>query len=186
MGQGPRADRPVRHICDSRPFLHGTLGKIQHLEDALRKCRVEVVCDFRRFYNLNLPDDIKRYEPSYLCDLLDGLEGIDGSMYRAWLLQYEPVDENDKSERGKRRLSYLSFSQDSALFLEMANTLETLRVMLALYMGDKKAQPDLILPPGVDAIDGVDATKRSMSTAGMSISQISGMLHGMFGGNGAG
>ena len=107
-------------------------------------------------------------------------------MSRAWLLQYEPVDENDKSERGKRRLSYLSFSQDSALFLEMANTLETLRVMLALYMGDKKAQPDLILPPGVDAIDGVDATKRSMSTAGMSISQISGMLHGMFGGNGAG
>ncbi|WP_249932858.1 hypothetical protein [Bifidobacterium moukalabense] len=71
------------------------------------------------------------------------------------------------------------------LLLEMANTLETLRVMFARYMGDKKSQPDLILPPGVEVVDGVDATKRSAGTSGMSINQISAMLHGMFGGNGA-
>lgn len=128
---------------------------------------------------MNLPADLSVYGPSFLCDLLDGLEGIDGSLYRAWMLQHGPKpDKGDKRHR-KRRLGYLSYSQDSSLLLDMANTLESVRVMLAKYMGDKNAKPDMILPPGAD--DG--GAKRSMSTSGMSLAEISGMLHGAFGGS---
>lgn len=119
------------------------------------------------------------YGPSFLCDLLDGLEGIDGSLYRAWVLQHGPKPDKGSARRGKRRLGYLSYSQDSSLLLDMANTLESLRVMLAKYMGDKNAKPDMILPPGSED----DGGKRSMNTSGMSIAQISGMLHGTFGGS---
>lgn len=119
------------------------------------------------------------YGPSFLCDLLDGLEGIDGSLYRAWILQHGPKPDKGSVRRGKRRLGYLSYSQDSSLLLDMANTLESLRVMLAKYMGDKTAKPDMILPPGAED----DGDKRSMNTSGMSIAQISGMLHGTFGGS---
>lgn len=128
---------------------------------------------------MNLPADLSVYGPSFLCDLLDGLEGIDGSLYRAWMLQHGPKpDKGDKRHR-KRRLGYLSYSQDSSLLLDMANTLESLRVMLAKYMGDKNAKPDMILPPGAED----DGGKRSLNTSGMSIAQISGMLHGTFGGS---
>ena len=36
-----------------------------------------------------------RMEPSWLCDLLDGLEGVDGSLYRAWMAEHHPLPRED-------------------------------------------------------------------------------------------
>lgn len=110
--------------------------------------------------------------------LRDGLEDIDGSLYRAWCLEHHPPKGGDSSQ-SRRRLYWLSYSQDSSLLLDIRNTLELVRVMLARYMGDRKSKPDMALPPG--ASEPSEQT-RSVSTAGKSITEIFGMLKDMWGG----
>lgn len=123
---------------------------------------------------------LHEYEPSFLFQLRDGLEGIDGSLYRAWSLEHRPPREGDGA-RARRRLDWLTYSQDSSLLLDIRNTLELVRVMLARYMGDRKSKPDMALPPGAPVSR---EQSQSVSTAGRSITEIFGMLKGMWSGNG--
>ena len=119
-------------------------------------------------------------EPVWLCALLDGLEGVDGSLYRAYMMEHHPLPASDSKETP--RLSYVTYGQSQMLMLDMANTLDVLRVMLAWMMGDKKIKPRPINPPGV--VDKPDSmASKSFTTAGKSFAQITGMLGAVFGGN---
>ena len=119
-------------------------------------------------------------EPVWLCALLDGLEGVDGSLYRAYMMEHHPLPASDSKETP--RLSYVTYGQSQMLMLDMANTLDVLRVMLARMMGDKKIKPRPINPPGV--VDKPDSmASKSFTTAGKSFAQSTGMLGAVFGGN---
>lgn len=117
-----------------------------------------------------------------MCDLMDALEAIDGSLYRAWMAEHEPLPDLD-SERGQRRaLSYVSWSQSQMLLLELANSVETLRVTVTRALGDRKSKPVLLYPPGSDSGGTSEKKPSAFSTAGMSFDDITGMLSAAFGG----
>lgn len=124
---------------------------------------------------------LREFEPSYVSNLLDGLEGVDGSLYRAWSLDRNPPKPGGDGKQD-RRLQWLSYSQDSTLLLEIRNLLELLRVMFARYMGDRKSKPEFALPPGSPV--QADEQSRTVSTSGMSIRQIFNSLSGLWSGNG--
>lgn len=121
-----------------------------------------------------------RMEPSWLCDLLDGLEGVDGSLYRAWMAEHHPLPREDAACFS--RLSYLTYGQSQMLMLSMTNQLEMIRVMIARMMGDKKSKPQSVYPPGT-VVKPDSVGPKSFSTAGKSFAQITGMLGAVFGGN---
>ena len=131
-----------------------------------------MVSDFRRFYGLKWPDCIRESGPQYCMDLLDGLECIPGSLYRAYVLDHTDIKVKDSGER--RKLGWLDYSQDSRLLLDIRNTLEIIRMFLA-SMGGSKSEADMVLPPncvesgkrtvvkadGSDSADGILNTYRS-------------------------
>lgn len=80
---------------------------------------------------------------------MDGLEGYDGSLYRAWMTTHHPLPRD--GEEKTPRLSPVTYGQSQMLALNQANTLEAIRVLLARFMGDRKTQPHLINPPSTDA-----------------------------------
>lgn len=128
-----------------------------------------------------MPKACHEYEPSFLCDLLDGLDGCPGSMYRAHMLEH-PATPHTGTPGGDRVLQWMGYSQDSVLLNEISNNIELLRVMFAGFMGAKKAEPDLILPPGSDrsARSGPNDGPTSFSTAGKGVDEILGMLHAVY------
>lgn len=117
----PHLGEPVRAAGVPDHVLFGGTGKIKRLQDALGECRVAVSADFQRFYNINLPASMGRMEPSWLCDLLDGLEGVDGSLYRAWMAEHHPLLREDA--KSMPRLSYLTYGQSQMLMLSMTTSL---------------------------------------------------------------
>ena len=132
--------------------------------------------DFQRFYGLNVHTVRRVEDPSYVCDLLDGLEGIDGSLYRAWQLEHYQSD-GESDGGGRRTLSYVSWTQSQMILLELSNNMEAVRTMLARVLGDRKAQPNMLLPPGVEP---VEEKPRGMSLANMSFDSIEAALSAMF------
>ncbi|NEG55471.1 hypothetical protein [Bifidobacterium platyrrhinorum] len=90
---------------------------------------------------------------------MDGLEGYDGSLYRAWMTTHHPLP-HVKGDDKQMRLSPVTYGQLQMLALNQANTLEAIRVMLARLMGDKRTKPHLIHPPS----DGKETTKPAAPT----------------------
>ncbi|OZG68280.1 hypothetical protein [Bifidobacterium eulemuris] len=123
------------------------------------------------------------YDPSYLCDLLDGLEGYDGSLYRAWMMEHHPLSPNGGGNAARRQLGWLGYSQTNMLLLDVANMLEVIRVQLARLGGDGKTKPDMIFPPGVEP---PSERRRSgvVKTAGMGFDELYETMLAMWGGNG--
>lgn len=121
-----------------------------------------------------------RMEPSWLCDLLDGLEGVDGSLYRAWMAEHHPLLREDA--KSMPRLSYLTYGQSQMLMLSMTNQLEMIRVMIARMMGDKKSKPQPVYPPGHRGQARFGRAEIVLH-GGKSFAQITGMLGAVFGGN---
>lgn len=121
-----------------------------------------------------------RMEPSWLCDLLDGLEGVDGSLYRAWMAEHHPLLREDA--KSMPRLSYLTYGQSQMLMLSMTNQLEMIRVMIARMMGDQEVEAAAVYPPGT-VVKPDSVGPKSFSTAGKSFAQITGILGAVFGGN---
>ena len=114
---------------------------------------------------------------------MDGLEAVDGSLYRAWMAEHEPLPSTGSEHGARRALSYVSWGQSQMLLLELANSVETLRVTVARALGDRKSKPGLWYPPGVsDGTDGSEKASKSFSTAGRSFDEITGMLSAAFGG----
>lgn len=87
-------------------------------------------------------------DPAFLCDLLDGLLSIDGSLYRAWTLRHSPTGRQDRQRRERLRLDYLTWGQSQMLMLELVNGIDRLNTNVTL-LGGGKAKPHPILPPGV-------------------------------------
>lgn len=102
--------------------------------------------DFRRFYRLDMPESIHTREPAFLCDLLDGLEGIPESQYRAFMLEHHPVEADVTDDTA--RLGYMGWGTGMMLDLDMRNRMEAIRVMLARLLGDRKSEYTPMLPPG--------------------------------------
>lgn len=79
---------------------------------------------------------------------MDGLEGYEGSLYRAWMSVHHPIPHgSDGGQDGSMRLSPVGYGQLQMLLLNQSNTLEVIRVLLARFMGDGKTRPRLIEPP---------------------------------------
>lgn len=95
-------------------------------------------------------------DPAFLCDLLDGLLSVDGSLYRAWTLQHSPIPVSGK-QRDRLRLGYLGWGQSQMLMLELVNGMDRLNANVA-RLGGAKTKPQPILPPGVP-----DETPRRVS-----------------------
>lgn len=89
----------------------------------MARCRVALTSDFRRFYGLTLPDDIRQVSPQALLDLLDGLTGIDGSLYREYRLDHDELDTGTSGDGDGYRLSNHAFTQDTMLLADMRNML---------------------------------------------------------------
>ena len=133
---------------------------------------------------MNLPDDLKRYGPSFLCDLLDGLEAVSGSLYRAWMMEHEPpAREGSTGGRSTLRLDWLGYDQDSMLVMDIGNTLEAIRTMLASYMGGRKTKPNLILPPGAPEENTPDSP-RKVDGKGVNLTDYMRQVQAMFSGRG--
>lgn len=85
---------------------------------------------------------------------MDGLEGYEGSLYRAWMSVHHPIPQDAGSRDGDMRLSPIGYGQLQMLLLNQSNTLEVIRVLLARFMGDGKTRPRLIEPPDRKKTDG--------------------------------
>jgi len=118
---------------------------------------------------MNLPADLKRYDPNFLCDLLDGLEGVPESLYRAWTLEHDDraVGRLRRRDGGPLRLEWNGFGQTQMLLLDLQNTLDAVRVMLASHWSGKKREPRLILPPGADVPESRSSHVDAASSSGL-------------------
>lgn len=106
---------------------------------------------------------MRSYDPNFLADLLDGLEAVPDSLYRAWMLEHDSGTGSAGSERRRRmQLGWLGFDQSQLLLLSVRNTLDSIQSMLATHWSGRKSEPDPVLPPGADDAHGsprhVDAT----------------------------
>ncbi|TPF92870.1 hypothetical protein BW14_06815 [Bifidobacterium sp. UTBIF-68] len=79
---------------------------------------------------------------------MDGLEGYEGSLYRAWVSVHHPLPHGSDEQAGNMRLSPVGYGQLQMLLLNQSNTLEIIRFLLARFLGDGKTKPHLIEPPG--------------------------------------
>lgn len=82
--------------------------------------------------------------------MLLGLEGYDG-LYRAYMLEHHPIDPDSTDESDRERLRVLGwhgFSQDSMLWMTMANTITLFYQSWRQAHGAKdKDTPILFAPP---------------------------------------
>ena len=60
------------------------------------------------------------YDPNFLCDLLDGLEAIPDSQWRAWLLEHDGAGGGSGSSE-RLQLGWLGFGQSEMLLLQLQN-----------------------------------------------------------------
>lgn len=102
---------------------------------------------------MNLPSIIHESDPSFLCDLLDGLLAIPESQWRAFTLEHYPDDERERG--GRLQLEWLGFGQSQLLLMQLQNTLDSMRSMLASHWSGKKVDSVPVLPPGVHADSSV-------------------------------
>ena len=116
---------------------------------------------------MNLPADVHAYDPNFLCDLLDGLEAIPDSQWRAWLLEHDGAGGGSGSSE-RLQLGWLGFGQSEMLLLQLQNTLDSLRSLAVSHWSGKKVGFEPILPPGIDAVsrdvnrvDGSHVTSRA-------------------------
>lgn len=82
-----------------------------------------MTCDFQRYYGLTLPDALSVVNPQTLLDLLEGLTGIDGSLYREWRLDHDKPQQGGGGCDDWYRLSNHAFTQDTMLLADMRNML---------------------------------------------------------------
>lgn len=112
----------------------------------------------------------------FLCDLLDGLEGVPGSLYRAWVLEHEKPVKGSK-RAGRLKLGWLGYDQSEMLLLNVANSVEAIRCVVT-NRGGGKAKPEIVLPPGADDVN----RKNHVDGRGLSLSQYAAQVQSLFGG----
>ena len=92
-----------------------------------------------------MPDALSVVSPQTLLDLLEGLTGIDGSLYREWRLDHDKPQQGGGGRDDWYRLSNHAFTQDTMLLADMRN-------MLAAQFNSqlKKGAPSvpMVLMPG--------------------------------------
>lgn len=97
-----------------------------------------------RFYGLRLPEAIRVEEPGMMLRLMSGLTGIDGSLYREWVITHRPPTvSDDDDDSGEIRLIHHGFTQDSQIMLSIRNMVE----MLVYAKSDGSVKPNPWLPP---------------------------------------
>lgn len=92
-----------------------------------------------------MPDCLTEYEPTFLCDLLDGLEANTDSLYRAWTLEHR---KDEPGGEAGARLGYLGWDQNALIAYDTRNSVEAMRVMFARFLGDRKSEYNELPPPG--------------------------------------
>lgn len=83
----------------------------------------------------------------FACDLLDGLEAVSESQYRAWLLEHCRTMRASNGAGERLHLGYLHWDERTMLLLDMANSLDRLNANV-IRLGGGKAKSRPILPPG--------------------------------------
>lgn len=141
-----RAVLCVLHPLDA---AQGRTGKIDRFTQEWSRHPAELTVDFRRIYQLNLPDAIHQLNPTTLTYLWDGLGVYPDSLYRAWKLEHDSTADDvvTKSDGEKFSLQWFGFSQDSTLLLDVRNTLHSWFMSHTVKPGQKPTL-NLIQPPG--------------------------------------
>lgn len=103
---------------------------------------------------------MKHHDPQWLLDLLDGLQFIPDSVYRAYVLEHAELKPSSDSKVDK--LSWNGYSQDSRLLMDAVNHLETISAQISA-IGGGKYHPEYINPPNTI----VDEGKHVKATPGM-------------------
>lgn len=70
-----------------------------------------------------MPDALSAVSPQTLLDLLEGLTGIDGSLYREWRLDHDKLQQGGGVRDDGYQLSNHAFTQDTMLLADMRNML---------------------------------------------------------------
>lgn len=104
-----------------------------------------MTCDFQRFYGLTLPDALGVVAPQTLLDLLEGLTGIDGSLYREYRLDHDKPQQGGGGQDDRYQLSNHAFTQNTMLLADMRNMLAA-QYNAGLEKGSQKVP--MVLMPG--------------------------------------
>lgn len=101
-------------------------------------------------------------------DLLEGLEGIPDSQYRASVFKNIPLDARNSKSKERERLSWQGYSQDTRLLLDISNKLELLSHQVNALGGGKNHEMQFIDPPNApDKPTGVAKAKPGMKPGEM-------------------
>ena len=101
---------------------------------------------------------MRECQPQFLLDLLDGLELVDDSLYREWVLNHPNHDAASASRKDeKMRLSYHGYTQETMLLADMRNMLAAIINSKIDPKESKSKQVDPVLFPG----DTAGGEKRS-------------------------
>lgn len=79
------------------------------------------------------------YEPEWVEDLISGLSGYDGSLYREWLLNHPDEEETPSGTSAENRLSWHAYTPTTMVCAEIYN------LLLARWTNGKA---DRLLQPG--------------------------------------
>lgn len=97
-----------------------------------------------------MPDVIGVVWPQTLLDLLEGLTGVDGSLYREYRLDHDKPQQDGGGQDDGYQLSNHAFTQDTMLLADMRNMLaaqfntglkkDSQKVPMVLMPGERKHQ----------------------------------------------
>lgn len=107
-----------------------------------------------------MPDALSVVSPQTLLDLLEGLTGIDGSLYREWRLDHDKPATGTSGGGDGYRLSNHAFTQDTMLLADMRNMLAA-RFNAGLEKGSQ--QVPMVLMPGERKHSGKQAGHFSLA-----------------------
>lgn len=105
---------------------------------------------------------MRECQPQFLLDLLDGLELVDDSLYREWMLNHPNPDAASTGRKDEgMRLSYHGYTQETMLLADMRNMMAAIINSKLDPKESKTKQVDPILFPG----DKTGGEKRSNASS---------------------
>ena len=113
---------------------------------------MEVTCDFRRYYQLTVPNDLHGLKARTVYDLLVGLLLIQGSLYAGWVLQHVPASGEPPE---KQRISAYAWTTQVSLLTDIRN-------LLRGFMSENKesVEKDMVYPPEIkENIENTEASE---------------------------
>lgn len=122
-----------------------------------------------------MPDCVQAENPVWLLRLIAGLQGMDGSQVREWLLRHRgepdvPSIHGGDDGDGENRLDWHGWDQKTMLLMIAVNKLESLTDVLLKWFGVKDVKPNVLLPPS--AVKPVRAeTSDDVSQDGVKLTQ---------------